>query len=313
MIGHEKIIADLQGLHEHGSLGHGYIFFGPTMVGKRTAAMEFARFLEYGNLEKTATGKTGESAAHEAILTDLMLVSPGDNGSIGIDAVREIRNFLWQKPNASPRRTLIIDDAELLTTEAQNALLKLTEEPPVSSLLILVTSDIESILPTITSRLPKIYFGAVPEKEIAMWLAADANEDGEMDGKKKTTTAKTIKSKASNLSEIAKKAMGKPGLAWRLLHDGEFQEQLELAEKLLTTSASTRRDVIKKIIEPDEFSFRKFLDAIIIVLAWQGMVGTGDTKNIHDVALWHKTLQLYDRETNFSLNPRLQLEALFAG
>jgi DNA polymerase-3 subunit delta' len=273
MIGHEKIIADLQGLHERGVLSHGYIFHGPAMVGKKLAALSFANLLEKGEF--------GE----DGILSDLMLVAPGGPGagSIGIDAVREIRNFLWQKPNASVRRTLVIDDAELLTTEAQNALLKVTEEPPVSSLLILVTSDAESILPTIVSRLPKIYFGSVPEKEIAKWLG----EDGA----------------AKDTKDIASRAMGKPGLAWRLLYDKDFQKQLELAARLLKTPAATRRDVIKKIIEPDAFNFRKFLDAVIINLAWEGAA-----KN--KVALWHKALQLYDRETNFSLNPRLQLENL---
>jgi DNA polymerase-3 subunit delta' len=276
MIGHEKIIADLKSLHKRGELSHGYIFFGPAMVGKRTAARAFANFLEKGEFESNEG--TNEDGG-DSVLSDMMLISPGENGSIGIDAVREIRNFLWQKPNVSTRRTLIIDDAELLTTEAQNALLKITEEPPASSLLILITSDAESILPTITSRLPKVYFGTVPEKEIEKWLA----------------TGKEAKMKGVT----AKKYFGKPGLAWRLLHDKDFQKQLELAEKLLKTPAATRRDLIKKIIEPDEFSFRKFLDAVIINLAWQG-----NTK------LWHKALALYDRETNFSLNPRLQLESL---
>ena len=283
MIGHEKIIADLKSLHEHGELSHGYIFFGPAMVGKRTAAREFATFLEKGKFESNESGEN-------VILSDMMLIEPGENGSIGIDAVREIRNFLWQKPNASSRRTLIINDAELLTTEAQNALLKITEEPPASSLLILVTSDAEAILPTITSRLPKIYFGTMPEKEIEKWLASLAAE---------------TKTKKANSPEVAKKYFGKPGLAWRLLHDKDFQKQLELAEKLLKTPAATRRDLIKKIIEPDEFSFRKFLDAVIMTLAWQGA-----TKQ--KIALWHKALALYDRESNFSLNPRLQMEALLA-
>jgi len=282
MIGHEKNIANLKGLQERGALSHGYIFYGPAMVGKKMAALSFANFLEKGEF------------VEGGILSDLMLIQPGGegagNGSIGIDAVREIRNFLWQKPNASPRRTLVIDDAEFLTTEAQNALLKVTEEPPVSSLLILVTSDTESILPTITSRLPKIYFGPVPEKEIAKWL-----EDG---GEKKKA------------AELAKKAMGKPGLAWRLLHDENFKEQLELAAKLLKTPAATRRDVIKKIIEPEEFSFRKFLDAVIINLAWREADGSGAARQ--SAAMWHKALQLYGRETNFSLNPRLQLENLLS-
>jgi DNA polymerase III delta prime subunit len=265
MIGHDKIIMDLKDLQVRGVLSHGYIFYGPAMIGKKLAAISFANFLE-----KREFSENG-------ILSDLMLVTPGENGSIGIDAVREIQNFLWQKPNASPRRMLVIDDAERLTTEAQNALLKITEEPPVSSLLILITSDVESMLPTITSRLPKIFFGTVPEEEIKKWLKNPA---------------------------IAKKAMGKPGLAWRMLNDKEFQKQLELVEKLLKTPAATRRDVIKKILEPDEFNFRNFLDAVIMNLAWQA--------SGKHAALWHKALALYDRETNFSLNPRLQLENLLS-
>jgi DNA polymerase III delta prime subunit len=267
MIGHQVISNQLKNLNVQGILGHGYIFHGPTMVGKKTAALEFAKFLESAGAGEIQSSKT---------LSDMMLIEADENNSIGIDAVREIKNFLWQKPNVSVRRTLIINDAELLTTEAQNALLKVTEEPPISSLLILITSDTEAILPTIVSRLPKIYFGTVREMEIAKWI-----------GDPKTT----------------KKAMGKPGLAWRLLHDKELEKQIELAEKLLKTPVATRRDLLKKIIEPDEFNFRKFLDAILLQLAW-------GNKTKATMELWHAALQLYDRETNFSLNPRLQMEAL---
>jgi replication-associated recombination protein RarA len=268
MIGHRAILEDLKVLSERDNLAHGYIFYGPAMVGKRTAAREFAESLEK------------KDASHsEMILSDFMLIEPGENNSIGIDAIREIKNFLWQKPNMSSRRTLVIDNADLLTTEAQNALLKITEEPPISSLLILITSDIESILPTITSRLPKIYFGIVSEKEIAQWV-------GDRDA--------------------AKKSFGKPGLAWRLKNDEIFQKQVELAKKMLKTPAVSRRDFIKKIVEPDEFNFRKFLDAVIMSLAWE----RGESQK--NSALWHRALALYDRETNFSLNPRLQLEALLS-
>ncbi len=277
MIGHTKIIDDLHDLSATGTLGHGYIFYGSSMVGKKLAALSLANFLEKGEF------------VEDGLLSDRMLVRPSDSGSIGIDAVREIKNFLWQKPNASPRRTLIIDDAELLTMEARNALLKITEEPPLSSLLILIISDIESILPTITSRLPRLYFGPVSEAEIETWLTEARGE------KKKTAKTRT------ETAALAKKAMGKPGLAWQLLNDKEFQKQLELAEKLLHAPVATRRDLIKKIIEPDDFSFRKFLDAVILHLAWKDADGTSSVR--HNAAFWHKALLLYDRETNFSLNP----------
>ena len=55
---------------------------------------------------------------------------------------------------------------EFLTVEAQNALLKITEEPPASSLIIFISSDLESILPTILSRMEKVYFGLVSGTEI---------------------------------------------------------------------------------------------------------------------------------------------------
>jgi len=271
MIGHESILGDLKRIAADGSLAHGYIFFGEAMVGKAAAARALAEHLEGGS-----------------VLSDYAEIEPGENNSIGIDAAREIKHFLWQKPNVSARRTLVIKDADLATTEAQNALLKVTEEPPASSLLILVTSNIDGIMPTILSRLQHIYFGAVPEKEIAAWLASEHA----------VPKAKAV--------ETAKRSFGKPGLAWRLLHDEAFQGQLEFAEKFIKTSAATRRDLIKKIIEPETFNFRKFLDAVIIVLAWEAAAAGNAAKT----ALWHKALALYDRETNFSLNPRLQLEAL---
>jgi DNA polymerase III subunit delta' len=276
--GHKKIIEDLKSLSKSARLSHSYIFYGPSMVGKRTTARAFAKFLEKGEFAAVEDNEV----LQDAKLIDLAFAKSLDanvKDSIGIDAVREIRNFLWQKPNASARRTLIIDEAELLTTEAQNALLKLTEEPPASSLLIIITSDIESMLPTILSRMQKVYFGVVPEAEIAAWL-----------GKK-------------NDSKTTKQALGKPGLAWRLTNDEAFAESLELAEKFLKTPATTRKDFIKKIIEPDDFNLRTFLDAVIIVLS-------AEKPSKMRSALWHRTLALQENAMNFGLNPRLQLETL---
>jgi len=215
-----------------------------------------------------------------------MLDADASGDSIGIDVAREVKTFLWQKPNTSARRTLIIDNAELLTTEAQNALLKITEEPPASSLLILITSDVESILPTIVSRLLKIYFGVVAMEAIEKWLVSEEH---------------LTKAKATAL---AKRSLGKPGIAWRILHDGAFQKNLELAEAFLKITPAARRDFIKKLIDPDDFSLRIFLDAVIMTLAWEL------PSNTSKLAFWHKILKLYEGVNNFSLNPRLQLEAL---
>ncbi len=286
LIGHEKIVRDLKALIQKNALSHGYIFHGPSMVGKRTAAQALARFLEKGEFAPPAANEVMQDAQVIDFSFVRQLNPDATGSSIGIDAVREIKNFLWQKPNVSARRTLIIDDAEILTTEAQNALLKVTEEPPASSLLIIVTSDLESIMPTILSRLQKIYFGAVPEAEIAAWLAAD------------------LGLAAAKAAALAKKAIGKPGLAARLLNDEAFRENIARAEQFVKTAPAGRRDFIKELLEQDEFSLRKFLDAVIIVLAWA-------RPSAARTALWHNVLTLYGNITKFSLNPRLQLENLF--
>jgi DNA polymerase-3 subunit delta' len=288
ILGREKAIADFEKLASSGILGHAYLFYGPAMVGKRTFATALARFLEKGVFEPPAANEV----LQESKLIDLAFakrLDPDKKGdSIGIDAALEIRNFLWQKPNMSPRRTLILDEAEFLTTEAQNALLKITEEPPASSLIIFISSDPESLLATILSRIEKVYFGLIPEKEIVAWLT------------------KGRKLSVADAKKFAKLSFGKPGLAIRLAEDNDLQNNIARAEKLLKVQPAGRRDLIREIVEPDDFNFHRFIDALVLVLAGEK---EGETRNI----LWHRTLTLADRESNFSLNPRLQLENLFVG
>ena len=194
------------------------------------------------------------------------------------------------------RRTAIIDECELLTTEAQNALLKITEEPPLSSLLVLATNDLDALLPTISSRLQKIYFGIVPEKEIVAWLTGERG---------------IVKKIAE---ETAKQSHGKPGLALRLVEDKDLIEIMKSAEKLFKLVPDKRRDFVKKLLEDEKFNFGKLLDAMILSLAAnkrpfdaaQGSFSPGEKEQ------WHKFLELRQNAANYNLNPKLQLEALLA-
>ncbi len=288
ILGHEKIIKDLTALADRGDLAHGYIFSGSSMLGKRAVAVALARYIEKGVFESAGMGEV----LQDATIVDLEFakqLNPESKDSVSIDAVREIKKFLWQKPIASPKRTLILDEAEFLTTEAQNALLKVTEEPPASSLIIIVTSDVDALIPTITSRLHRIHFGPVPEAKIAKWLTAGHAIPAE---------------KAATL---AKQSQGKPGLTLRLETDEALQKNIAAAEAFLKAPAASRGAVIKKLLEPEDFNLRIFLDALVIVLAWAMQKPTPGT-----ISLWHKALTLYGRAMDFGLNPRLQLAALLA-
>lgn len=82
------------------------------------------------------------------------IVSPVDGKATGIEAVRELEHFLSLKVpgNSQTNRFMIFEDAHMLTTEAQNALLKTLEEPPVGSIIVMTAAQEQALLPTIRSR-----------------------------------------------------------------------------------------------------------------------------------------------------------------
>ncbi|MFA6407156.1 MAG: hypothetical protein WCV80_00420 [Candidatus Paceibacterota bacterium] len=162
IFGHEDIQKAFKHFIREETLGHAYLFFGDEGIGKRSFAYECAHMIERGKeMNKTPDGEP---------LGDLMILAPNEKGIIGIDAVREIKNFLWQTPFHSPKRIALIDDAHTLTDEAEGAMLKIVEEPPSHGLIILVTHDTQMLLPPLLSRLSRIYFRRFSRSEVQQIL-----------------------------------------------------------------------------------------------------------------------------------------------
>lgn len=153
------------GLIKEDRLSHGYIFFGNGADEVRlSAAKNLANFLETGKWEKA-----------ERVLNDSMLYDARTDG--GIDLIRSASGFLWQKPAVSSRRLLVIDNAQALTLPAQNAILKIAEEPPAGALLVLILRDPGALLPAVRSRFQKIFLagedsGEPVIKEVGVFLKA---------------------------------------------------------------------------------------------------------------------------------------------
>jgi hypothetical protein len=101
---------------------------------------------------------------------DLIVVERTDKASLGIEQVRSLITELGLRPYSPGQiRIAIIPEAHLLTTEAQNALLKLLEEPPPSTLILLLTGQLEALLPTVRSRCRQVQFivpAPVPEMSL---------------------------------------------------------------------------------------------------------------------------------------------------
>lgn len=214
LIGREKEKEILDRLGKLNRLPGGYLFFGEPRVGKFALAEEFTRSLEGG----------------AKILSDALVISPEEEkGSIGIDAVREIRGFLSVHPAVSKFRSVIVRDAENMTREAQNAVLKITEEPPAHALMIFIAPSPEALLPTLSSRLRRIHFPRVPKAAISRWLVENHGASDE------------------EASAAACLSFGRPGIALDAV-SGDWLKNLLPKDLKFETETAYRRFVERSII-----------------------------------------------------------------
>jgi DNA polymerase III delta prime subunit len=145
----EALRENFEKLADSGKLSHAYLFFGESGNGeKEKFAKSLANFLENGDFSFPERG-----------LEETLIVSPNEKGSIGIDAIRDVKRFLWQKASSEAgKRTAIVENAESLTFEAQNSALKIVEEPPANCLIVFTANNENNLLPALRSRLQKIHF-----------------------------------------------------------------------------------------------------------------------------------------------------------
>ena len=98
---------------------------------------------------------------------DILVIEPGDTGNIKVDQVREAIDRSAYRPFEGRRRLVVVDEADALMPEAQNALLKTLEEPPPASVFVLITSRPDVLLPTVRSRCQRLRFGPLTPGEVA--------------------------------------------------------------------------------------------------------------------------------------------------
>ncbi len=154
VVGHKDVINYIQNSVAEGHVSHAYIINGERGTGKKMLAKLFAMALlcESGEAEPCNTCHSciqAESNNHP----DIIWVNHEKPTSIGVEDVRDqINNTVDIKPYQGPYKVYIVSEADLMTVQAQNALLKTIEEPPQYVVIILLTENAEVLLPTITSR-----------------------------------------------------------------------------------------------------------------------------------------------------------------
>jgi DNA polymerase-3 subunit delta' len=148
-----------------GKRASSYLFFGPDGVGRALTAKAFlaAVMCREADQSDEACGVCPSCRkVKELNHPDIMWISPEKNKKIKIEEIRKIKDTLNLKPYEGTVSACVIEDAHMMTVEGANALLKILEEPPQSSILILISSKKELLLPTVTSRCTEVRFNSLP-------------------------------------------------------------------------------------------------------------------------------------------------------
>lgn len=226
--GQEHVRKILEGALARGRLGHALLFSGPKGLGKAAAAAALARAACCRDPRgEGALGGCGVCPScrqvEEGVHPDVRWVAPSP-GNIRIEQVREIVREAHLRPFSGRGRTFILREADRLTEEAANALLKVLEEPPEGTRFILLTAMPGALLPTIRSRCQELPFRPSAPEAVAEMLRARAGLPGD------------------EALALARLAGGNPGLALELAGSPRLGEARRLAERALAFATAAAAD-----------------------------------------------------------------------
>lgn len=238
IVGHKEIIRHIQAAIRMDKVSHAYIISGETGSGKKMLASAFAMTLQ---CEKGGEDPCLECSSCKKALSgnhpDIITITHEKPNSIGIEDIRsQLVEDVQIKPYIGPRKIYIMPEAEKLTLQAQNALLKTIEEPPAYAVIMLLTSNIETFLPTITSRCVKLSLRPVEEtmvKEYLMETMHLPDYEAQMDA----SLSHGNVGKAKQIAESEEFAE-MTDQAFRILRNSKDMELYELVDKIKELSTN---------------------------------------------------------------------------
>lgn len=296
IIGHAGILRQLQEAAKSRP-HHAYLFVGPEHIGKSMVADHLARLL----LCETHQGCG--ACAH------CLLVAAGNHPDyhrvseekLGIDDIRKLKSDFTLTPHSAPYRVAVMPGADRLGIPAQNAILKLLEEPPGHTVLILTAPSEHSMLPTTVSRCQLIRFGLPTQEELQTGLGTEAGP----------------------VEDAIRAAGRRPGLAKRLLADESAMAERGTWEKILeqvvNADAAERLRIAGELAKDDALA--DILESWL-ALHQEALHGeiTDNNNNLSSCAttlarmytepqLRHNITSLFDAIKRLRYNPNVQLLA----
>ena len=175
IVGHEQIIEHLKTAIEMGKVSHAYILNGPDLSGKMMIAEAFARALLCEKQDPDGCGECRSCRqSDDRNNPDIIYVKHDKPNTIPVDDIRtQLNNDIVIKPYSNQYKIYIVDEAEKMNQQAQNALLKTIEEPPAYAVIMLLTTNADSFLQTIRSRCITLNLKSVKNDVIKSYLMTE--------------------------------------------------------------------------------------------------------------------------------------------
>ncbi|MDE6882223.1 MAG: DNA polymerase III subunit [Lachnospiraceae bacterium] len=172
IVGQEQLKEHLQNAIATNKVSHAYIINGERNAGKEFIARVFAMTLQ---CEKGEAEPCGECHSCKQALgnnqPDIIYISHEKPNTIGVEDIRvQINGDIAIKPYSSPRKIYVINEGEKMTPQAQNALLKTLEEPPEYAVILILTTNVEALLPTVLSRCVVLNMKPVSDRLVKKYL-----------------------------------------------------------------------------------------------------------------------------------------------
>ena len=295
-----------------GRLAHAYLFLGPAGVGKASFARELARFLFCKDRDsardscgvcRNCTRLRPEIPVNELNFPDLhWFERPADKRDIPIELMRDMQKELSLKPVEGPWKVFVISEAERLNEASANCILKILEEPPPHSLLILLANEADDMLPTILSRVHVIRFKPMPTEKLAKELISRE------------------KASPEGAHFLARLSGGSPGQARKLLEAGYYPVHCELLERVRAMKPEENFDVselLRSRVKDKKASSQQEREAVCahlegLMLGLRDGLGSGSTEA--DVAGMQRaigSIMEAHESITANCNIRLALENMF--
>ena len=172
VVGHKDIIKYIQNAVSQNKLSHAYILNGQRGSGKKLLARLFAMTLqcESGQSEPCGECRSCKQTKSDN-QPDIITIKHEKPASISVDDIREqLNGDIMIKPYSSPYKIYIVPEADIMTVQAQNALLKTLEEPPEYAVIFLLTENADSLLSTIRSRCVMLKLRNIKDKLVKKYL-----------------------------------------------------------------------------------------------------------------------------------------------